>query len=316
MKPSLKVAFGSAVTRYNDIIFDALSENYQLEINENKTDLLFVSDTQAPDPRSKTVKTILVSIENSYPNFNIHDGALNYLDTKHPRILRLPYYTLIVRPDEIVKSPSFAEKCINESRKFCAFVVSNKNAFRTRERVAFFKALNSRKQVDSGGAFMNNIGGRVGDLQKFYRNYRFCITFENLSFPGYTTEKIVCAMREGCIPIYWGNPKITEEFNPKSFINVRAYKSFNAVIEHVIEIYNNPQLMYDYLSAPYFYHNSPSVWYEKERVEKFLNEIIERPRPLRKFPYVNHRYHRAKLKMLPYLKLFLDNRKHYCSLSV
>ncbi len=55
--------------------------------------------------------------------------------------------------------------------------------------------------------------------------------------PGYTTEKLFDCFKAGTVPIYWGNPEITRDVNPKAFINCNDYENdFDAVIERVKEI--------------------------------------------------------------------------------
>ena len=78
------------------------------------------------------------------------------------------------------------------------------------------------------------------------------MAFENSSFPGYTTEKIIEPMLEGSIPIYWGSPKVAEEFNPKSFINVHDYPNFNAAIEAICKIDESTDLYAQMLKEPWF----------------------------------------------------------------
>ena len=67
---------------------------------------------------------------------------------------------------------------------------------------------------------------------------------------GYTTEKLVHAMAAHTIPIYWGNPQVSEDFNPKSFINCHDYSSLEAVIERIIEVDQNESLYRHYLEEP------------------------------------------------------------------
>lgn len=40
---------------------------------------------------------------------------------------------------------------------------------------------------------------------RWLKNYKFNICFENGSSPGYITEKLFQAYAGGCIPIYWGD---------------------------------------------------------------------------------------------------------------
>lgn len=65
--------------------------------------------------------------------------------------------------------------------------------------------------------------------------YKYALCFENFSYSGYVTEKIIDCFVAGVIPIYIGAPDI-ENFVPKdSFIDVRHYKSW----EDLLDILNN-----------------------------------------------------------------------------
>ncbi len=70
----------------------------------------------------------------------------------------------------------------------------------------------------------------------FLRDYKFNICYENRALPGYTTEKIFEPMVARCLPMYWGNPLIAEEFNPRSFLNRSEFSSDEALIEKIIEL--------------------------------------------------------------------------------
>jgi hypothetical protein len=56
---------------------------------------------------------------------------------------------------------------------------------------------------------------------EFFLKYKhkYAIAFENNSYPGYTTEKLMDAFLGNSIPIYWGDPKIKEDWNTNAFIN-------------------------------------------------------------------------------------------------
>ncbi len=53
--------------------------------------------------------------------------------------------------------------------------------------------------------------------------YRFAICFENTIFRGYLTEKIFDCLLAGCIPIYWGDPTVTEQIPPACLIDYRQF---------------------------------------------------------------------------------------------
>ena len=86
-------------------------------------------------------------------------------------------------------------------------LVSNPNA---KEGIDFFNALSVVKHVDSGGRHLNKIGYSVDNKMEFIKDYKFVIAFENSSYPGYTTEKILEPLVAGCIPVYWGSPAVVK----------------------------------------------------------------------------------------------------------
>ncbi|WOO39685.1 glycosyltransferase family 10 domain-containing protein [Rubellicoccus peritrichatus] len=305
----MKVAFTPGVTRWNDILGRALDTAFEVEYGEEDPDLLFVSDTDPPDPRASQCRSILVAIENSWPDFNTQCGGLIFLHTDHPRALRLPFYALTSRPDELTKGEGYSDKILNEDRRFCAFVASNMNEFRTKRRAVFFKQLHARRHVDSGGSFMNNLGYRAPDLKDFYRNYRFVITIENQDWPGYTTEKIVSAMRCGCIPIYWGNRRIAEDFNTKSFINLHDFQSSEKAIDYILQVDQDESLRRQYLDEPFLHDNRPGKWFDHKRVADYLIRIMDLPIPSRRLPYLRHKIFRMQRKMKPYVDPLLQRDK-------
>lgn len=152
----------------------------------------------------------------------------------------------------MVDPESFASRT-----KFCAFIVTNPS--NVNRNSAFF-SLNSYKPVDSAGKLYNNVGdelfaglgGGGGELKKheFLKNYRFCIAYENSSSPGYTTEKLLHAKAAGCVPIYWGDPSVTSEFDERGFINANAFKDSFELIEAVDKLERNEDLWKQYASIP------------------------------------------------------------------
>ena len=156
--------------------------------------------------------------------------------------------------------------------KFCNFLYTA-NAFPdVPTRIGFCKLLMRYKHIDAPGNLLNNMRSidtmpRIYATQKtweaklsFLKDYKFTIAFENRTSSVYVSEKIDHAFAVGSIPIYWGNPNITDYYNPAAFINCRDYANFDEVIERVIEIDNNPTLYKEYINAPLtlpgqYYHN-------------------------------------------------------------
>ena len=206
--------------------------------------------------------------ENTPP---VSEAKLNlgfaHADMVGENYLRLPLWILeidwfncdvnrIVNPKPIplnlcTKSPEKTE------RKFCAFVVSNpSNTIRNKA----FEWLNSYKPVDSAGRLYNNVGDHIfaggggggGEHKKieFLKNYKFCIVFENNSSQGYVTEKLLHAKAAGCIPIYWGDPKVERDFDKKTFIDARKIHTKDDLISLVKEIDENHEKYLDMYNRP------------------------------------------------------------------
>lgn len=269
----------STLNREKNIILDALNLAYpgRVSLTKESPDIIFYGEdkTQSLEPY-KSCRKVYVAQENKMPNFRFCDYALSYLDLKDKRNLRLPFYVHQVQPEELLLSEN-PETILKQKTKFCAFVVSNQNARRGAKRLEFFHKLSKYKKVDSGGKVLNNIGYMVGNKAEFLRDYKFTIAFENRSYPGYTSEKIVHGMKSHCMPIYWGNPEIEKDFNPKSFINVHDFKSFEEAIERIIELDQNDDLYLEALRQPYFHGNIPNLYFDLDRLAAFLKPLVESP---------------------------------------
>ena len=196
--------------------------------------------------------------ENLFPNFNECDWAFSF-DATEGRNIRLPLWTIQMgeSPLELLQPTSDPEQVLARKSRFCAFVYSNPEC---EVRNRFFRILSGRKQVDAAGKLFNNTEGLSGrtaasafhDLPAFYGRYKFVIAFENNSAPNYTTEKIVAPLLGGSVPIYWGNPDIAKEFDPRSFINAHDFDSLEALADHVVKVDTDDSLYLEYLTAPRF----------------------------------------------------------------
>lgn len=165
------------------------------------------------------------------------------------------------------------------ARKFCSFVYSN-GEWASPLRKQFFDLLSAYKRVDSGGRYMNNVGGPVEDKLAFQSEYKFCIAFENSVGEGYTTEKLVEAMMSGSIPVYWGDPSVAEEFNPGSFINVSDFGSLEEVVQEVVRLDNDDEAYLEMLNRPWVRPCDgayDAVLHSGERLSAFLGDIVEHP---------------------------------------
>ena len=171
--------------------------------------------------------------ENVGPDWLNCDWAFTFRHDSHPRHLRLPLWVLYADATALVKPPVVdVEGIVAAKTRFCAFVVSNPLC---RTRNDFFHKLSRYSPVDSGGKLFNNVGGRVADKRAFLADCRFTIAFENESFPGYTTEKVLEPMLVNSIPIYWGDPLVGRDFDTTSFLSAHDSPSLDDLVDYDLD---------------------------------------------------------------------------------
>jgi alpha(1,3/1,4) fucosyltransferase len=210
--------------------------------------------------------------ENTRPDFIHSDFHIGFDFNDSPLYLRWPLFLLYYKQDSVLNIKNI-DKLISEKTGFCSFVVSNDRA---KERISFFEELSKYKNIDSGGKVLNNLGYRIKNKLEFIKERKFCIAFENSSALGYTTEKIWEPFLVKSIPIYWGNPKVDVDFNPRAFINVHQYNSNKELIEHILEIDNNPSLFREYIEQPCFRNDKLPKQFETQNLISFFENIFSR----------------------------------------
>jgi hypothetical protein len=273
--------FGPRTDKNENFFVKTLRQRFDLELTASPDYLLYTFGTDVH--RLYTCKKIYWTPEADWPDFKECDFAITSRYVDDPRHLRVPFYIFYVKPESLVKQPGEWERTLREKTKFCSFMVSYANR-KTRHRTEFFQKLTRRKKVDSAGRALNNVGFHVPfDHQakyEFLRPYKFYVAFENQSRPGYITEKLVEPMRARCIPIYYGCPRVAEEFNPRSFLNYHDFPNEEALIDRIMEIDRNDELYLQYLKEPFFHGNTPPPAYDTARILDFFEGIFSSTAPL------------------------------------
>lgn len=254
----------------NDFI-DALKQKYEVEISNNP-DYIIYSGFGYEHLKYDCIR-IFFTGECQTPDFNECDYAIGFDRMLFgDRYIRIPLYNLFEYKQKY--QSLFKRKPVTrdeiKGRGFCSFVVSNCFAYDV--RAIFYDRLSHYKPIASGGRYKNNIGGAVKDKQEFLSKYKFNIAFENSSYDGYTTEKIVDAFAARVIPIYYGDPHIVSDFNPKAFINVHDYPSWDAVMERVKQMDEDDDLYLAMLNEPIILPNA-----DVSELSDFLYHIFDQP---------------------------------------
>jgi alpha(1,3/1,4) fucosyltransferase len=237
-----------------NIFLPILKKYFDVEITSINCELVIHSIYNGfkETPKYKCKKILFLG-ENYRPSQFSSNYSISF-DTKSDTNYYLPLWQfyLILQPE--LKDKLFNRVNYDSFDRFCSFTVSNGNNF---FRNGFFDQLNGYKKVHSYGRFKTNdfalqklSQGKYWRIAKneFFNSvkHKFCISFENNSYPGYTTEKIMDAFLGGSMPIYWGNPRISQDWNTKAFVNaikggtmdlIKKIDTDNLLFN---EIYNEP----------------------------------------------------------------------------
>ena len=252
MKKTLKIKFVDFFDGFDigdNQFITTLSQKYNIQFS-NSPDYIIYSTFGLEHLKFSCIR-IFYTGECLTPNFNECDYAVGFdRMVLGDRYLRAPLYQLFQYKksfDELKIMKPFSSSDLKLKTRFCNFIYSNCWAEDLRTKI--FKELNKYKLVDSGGRYLNNIGSAVTDKLLFQSECKFSIAFENTSYDGYSTEKITEAFASGTIPIYYGDPRIAEDFNEDSFINMHSLGSIEAVVERVKEIDANDELYIKMMNA-------------------------------------------------------------------
>jgi hypothetical protein len=276
------VDFWEGFDKTNNYFFNLLKEEFDVEISKDPEYLFF--SVFGPESVKYNCKKIFYTGENIRPPLWCCQYSFSFDYINDPRNYRLPHYLIYEGYYDLTKTKIIDERLTK--RKFCNFIFSN---HKCNIRNTFFEKLSKYKKVDSGGKWMNNIGyivsgGRtknnieqaIKEKREFQSQYKFSIAFENQLYLGYTTEKILDPMTVNSIPIYWGNPKICDEFNSKSFISFTDYKNMDQMIEHIIELDKDDDKYMNLLNQTWFKNNEIPENNKLCNIKNFLYSIFRR----------------------------------------
>ena len=178
----------------------------------------------------------------------------SYLD--HPRHYRLPYWALRVyrygvEPSSLLGPRARIEMDVLAKGRPANFLFRHRVALREE----FMMRLGTRMKVDAPGVSMNNckidVVGTDGKIE-FLSNYLFTIAFENAKADGFTTEKVLDPLLGRSIPVYWGNKRVTEEFNYKALVIVDEEADFDRACDFLVELSHDPSRIAEMLAEPVF----------------------------------------------------------------
>ncbi|MFN8023280.1 MAG: glycosyltransferase family 10 [Acidimicrobiales bacterium] len=216
---------------------------------------------------------VLLLWENYAWGFHQTDLAITCDERVHPRHYRLPLWAVHYHDmrDRIVPPPADAA----DRDAFAAVVVSNPGGI---TRNLIHERLERHRPVLSGGRYRNNVGGPVDDKLAFLGRAKFSITAENSSYPGYCTEKLIDGLLANTVPIYWGDPHVARDLNPRRFVNAHDFDSIDALVGRVVELDTDDEQYLAMLHEPWFADGRPPACADLTRFEQWLVARLDEDR--------------------------------------
>ena len=239
--PELRIAYADFWPEWNDenFIEPILSKYYNVIIDQKNPDVLFHSifGGMRETPKYKCKKVLFLGENHRSQKFG-SDYSISF-DPHTESNFRLPLWQvyLLLKPE--LKNKLFNRVNHESFDRFCSFTVSNSGNFM---RNGMFKQLSQYKFIHSYGRYLTNDSTLQHASQgKYWRDakddfflkykHKFSITYENSPHPWYTTEKLMDAFLVGSMPIYWGDPKVKEDWNQEAFIDVNYFGNIIDVIK-------------------------------------------------------------------------------------
>ena len=251
----------------------ALSDKYEFVISDSPE--YVISFDAIPDFLEYDCIRIQDTGENIRPDFNVCDYAIGFDHIQFDdRYIRWPLYAEDARFSQALTKHIIDTETDYYSRKFCNFVVSNGGDVDP-FRESFYDILDDYSHVDSGGRYRNNVGRPVDDKYEFQKKYKFSLAFENSSTKGYITEKIVQAWAAKTIPIYYGAPDVSKDFNKDSFIDYHDYDNVDSFMKEIKRVNEDKEAYINMLKTPIYNENSNVLHYmNRKPLYEFYDHIF------------------------------------------
>lgn len=217
--------------------------------------------------------------ENIEPDMSLCDYAISFSFTEDQNNYRLPcwvprLYLNGKHPEDLLTKNRSEVSNEERDKYFCNFIFRNPVGFRE----LFFQRLNHLKYVDSPGKSCNNtpgIGATVIDKINYQRQYKFSIAIENECYPGYVTEKIIESFVAETVPIYMGDPTVTDDFNSDAFILIDSVETYDCAIERVVSVDNSWSSYLSIRNAPVYINDVLPEYAVEDNIMSFFEKIFD-----------------------------------------
>ena len=168
---------------------------------------------------------------------------------------------------EIAAPPAVPAETLAKKSRFCAFLYFEPYCA---SRLHFLELLSRTMRVEAAGKALRSVRhalmsrwnpNALEGAGRFYRPYKFVISFENVRVAGFNGEKIWSAFLGDAVPIYLGDPNIATQYNPEAFIHARDFDSLESLARYVMRVHHDDALYLRYLSQPRFTEEQRARWH-------------------------------------------------------
>ena len=273
-----------------------LSKRYNVVLDSVNPDFVICSPLGEPYEYIKfDCPRIMYTGEFLSADFNAIDYFIGYDNIDFgDRSFRFPLFLWSDDGNYLPSEPITRDQAVNELKNkdlFCNYIFGHDTALGVREKI--LEILEQYKRVECAGKHRNNMPDNeiytIRTKRQIMQRCKFSITAESVCYPGYTSEKIVDAFRAKTIPIYFGDPTISNDFNMNSFVDVLQYPSVEKAVERVIEIDKNDDLYIDMMCEyRYLVANYEETMFKK--LEGYLYHIFDQDK---EEAYRRPRFYRA-----------------------
>lgn len=282
---TIRLGFADTYENAKKFFTFVLSKRYNVVRDDENPRYLIFGDRNFGETHYKYgvgVNKIFFTGENIRPDYFTYDHAITFDHENSSKHYRLPLYILemwaIMQDNNVDGKYTFQylknrdldpEKEWEKKTRFAAYIQSNPNCG---PRTKFVEYLQQQNAVDCAGPHLNNVGyiiPRDRNLKlKFFNEAKYGIAFENGSYPGYVTEKLIDCYYANTIPIYWGSSTIGRDFNTNSMIIFNENDSVFEFYRHLKDIASNKNRYLDILTASPFKNN---ILNDMTYYDNFLN---------------------------------------------
>jgi len=278
-----RIAFPDNNDAYAKFLFSFISSHFDVALDPVDPDIVFFGVHPGYDfLKYRRALKVFLSEENIVPDFNLADFGFGYAHLDFgDRYLRMPNFVLHPEYDDLVARNRSVPPATDQPRRFCNFIYSHQRGDPARAKL--FEAISAYKPVEARGRLFQNAPPLkyTTDHPDWRReklavlgSYKFTIACENARSPGYVTEKLTDAIAAHTIPIYWGDPGVTREFNKDRMIVVEDIDDLAPVLDRVRELDQDRSRYDEVVSAPVFTPDQLASAVRVQAVVDFLSTIF------------------------------------------